>query len=110
MIAVYATTPTESQLGCLSLVVKILSEEGTTQGDPLTMALYALSVWPLITSPEAASAVKQYWFADDVSGAGTATEIKRWWDMLITLGPDLGYFPNDKKCWITVKQDTRRRL
>ena len=68
------------------------------------MALYALSVQSLITSLQAASTVKQCWFANDASGAGTATKIKKWWDTLITLGPDLGYFPNDKKFWVIAKQ------
>ena len=77
-----------------------MSAEGTTQGDPLAMGLYALSIQPLITSLQVASSVKQCWFADDASGAGSTTEIKKWWDLLSTLGPDFGYFPNDKKCWI----------
>ena len=25
------------------------------------------------------------------------------WDALSTLGPDFGYFPNDRKCWIIAK-------
>ena len=83
----------------------ILSAEGTTQGDALAMALYCLSVQPPITSLQASSTVKLRWFGDDGSGAGTDTKIKRWWDTLITQVPDLGYFPNDKKCWIIAKQD-----
>jgi len=47
--------------------------------------------------------VKQCWFADEASGAGTVKEIKEWWDVLSTLGPDFGYFPNDKKCLIIAK-------
>ena len=82
---------------------EIVSAEGTTQGDPLAMGLYALSIQSLITSLQAASSVKQCWFANDASGAGSTTEIKNWWDVLSTLGPDFGYFPNDKKCWIIAK-------
>ena len=80
-----------------------MSAEGTTQGDPLAMGLYALSIQPLITSIQAASSVKQCWFADDASGAGSIMEIRTWWDALSTLGPDFGYFPNDRKCWIIAK-------
>ena len=58
---------------------------------------------PLITSLQTASSVKQCWFADDASGAGSRTEIKKWWDFFSTLGPDFGYFPNDNKCWIIAK-------
>ena len=84
---------------------EILSAEGTTQGDPLAMGLYALSVQPLITSLGVVSSTKQCWFADDACGAGSILEIKKWWDALNTLGPDLGYFPNAKKCWIISKAD-----
>ena len=71
-----------------------MSAEGTIQGDPLAMGLYALNTQPLITSLLAASSVKQCWFADDA---------RTWWDALSTLGPDFGYFPNDRKCWIIAK-------
>ena len=79
---------------------EITSAEGTTQGDRLAMALYALSIQQLITSLQAMSDAKQCWFADDASGAGTMSEIKQWWNGLNTFGPDIGYFPNAKKCWI----------
>ena len=71
-----------------------MSAEGTIQGDPLAMGLYALNTQPLITSLLAASSVKQCWFADDA---------RTWWDALSTLGPDFGYFPNDRKCRIIAK-------
>ena len=106
MIAVYAIN-TYRQTARLFILGgrEILSAEGTTQRDPLAMALYALSIQPLITISQAASTVKQCWFADDASGPGSTTEIKRLWGMLSTLGPDFGYFPNDKKCWIITRPD-----
>ena len=82
-----------------------MSAEGTTQGDPLAMGLYALSVQPLITSLGAASSIKQCWFADDACGAGSILAIKKWCDTHNALGPDFGYFPNAKKCWIISKED-----
>ena len=80
-----------------------MSTEGTTQGDPLAMGLYALNIQLLIKSLQVASSVKQCWFADDASGAGSTTEIKKWWNVISTLDQDFGYFPNDKKCWIIAK-------
>ena len=41
---------------------EIASAEGTTQGDPLAIAFYAISTLPLITSLQAASTVKQCWY------------------------------------------------
>ena len=50
------------------------STEGTTQGDPIAMVMYALAVTPLISSlhhhqPD----VSQAWFADDAIAAGQST-------------------------------------
>ena len=56
------------------------------------------------------STAKQCWFANDAGGAGSTTEIKRWWDMLSTLGPDFGYFLNAKKCWIIAKRDKKESV
>ena len=30
--------------------------------------------------------------------------IKKWWDILTTIGPSYGYFPNAIKSWILVKE------
>ena len=69
------------------------------------MGLYALSIQPLISCLQGASKIKQCWFADDASGAGPVPEIKKWWDPLSAIGPDFGYYPNGKKCWIITKPD-----
>ena len=53
------------------------SEEGTTQGDPLAMCLYAVSLQPLIARLNASTLVKQCWFADDATGAGSLGELKK---------------------------------
>ena len=106
IIAVYAiNTYRQSARLFITGGKEIKSAEGTTQGDPIAMGLYAISIQPLITSLQAMSDAKQCWFADDASGAGTISEIKKWWDALNSLGPDFGYFPNAKKCWIIAKPD-----
>ena len=86
---------------------EIKSAEGTTQGDPLAMGIYAISLQPLITRLGISNDLKQCWFADDASGAGSLEDIKRWWDVLTEAGPDLGYYPNAKKCWLITKPDKK---
>ena len=58
---------------------EITSSEGTTQGDPLAMAMYALAVRPLIGKLKSdAPRVKQVWYADDATGAGICDDLKKW--------------------------------
>ena len=68
----------------------ILSQEGTTQGDPLAMAMYALALVPMIT--RLSNIVKQVWYADDAAAAGHLTDLCTWWDILCDIGPQFGYF------------------
>ena len=57
----------------------ILSEEGTMQGDPLAMAMYALGITPLISTISIPRA-KQVWFADDTTAGGQLQQLHTWWD------------------------------
>ena len=84
---------------------EIQSAEGTTQGDPMAMGLYAVSVQPLISRLNLSSTARQCWFADDASASGSLEELKKWWDELVIDGPQLGYFPNAKKCWLITKPE-----
>ena len=81
----------------------ILSEEGTTQGDPLAMCMYALGMMPLIRSADATGAL-QSWYADDSSAAGRLRRLWRWWSILLEDGPKYGYFVNAKKSVLVVKE------
>ncbi len=84
---------------------EILSQEGTTQGDPLAMQFYALATNPLIsTLLLRAHEVSQVWLADDTTGAGKLEDLKRWWDIVIQEGSKLGYVVNEKKSWLIVKR------
>ena len=84
---------------------ELSSVEGTTQGDPVAMSLYAVSLQPLITRLGISSRAKQCWFADDATDAGSVEELKKWWDELVETGPSLGYYPNAKKCWLITKPE-----
>ncbi len=81
----------------------IFSEEGTTQGDPLAMAMYALGIYPLIT--QLCGPARQVWFADDATAAGSIKEIKKWWDTLVSSGGAFGYETNPSKTWLIVKEE-----
>ena len=85
---------------------EIPSTEGTTQGDPLAMAMYAIAITPLITKlKERCPNVKQAWYADDATGASTYSNLRSWWDELIRLGPLFGYYPNSSKTYLVVREE-----
>ena len=65
---------------------ELLSSEGTTQGDPFAMSLYAISLQPLITLLGIRSSAKQCWYADDATGAGALTDVRKWLDELLAAG------------------------
>jgi hypothetical protein len=48
---------------------RIFSKEGVTQGDPLSMLLYAIAIMPLINCLESSDII-QTWYADDSSYQG----------------------------------------
>ena len=85
---------------------EIASTEGTTQGDPLAMAMYALAITPLIDQLSSRSPdVHQVWYADDTTSASTCRSLRTWWDDLSELGPMVGYNPNGSKTYLVVKED-----
>ena len=80
----------------------MLSEEGTTQGDPLAMPMYALGTIPLINRLSGNGT--QVWYADDATVCGRLSKVRLWWDRLVHIGPDFGYFPNPSKTCVIVKE------
>ena len=49
------------------------------------------------------------WYADDASAGGSLQCLCSWWDHLISLGPDFGYFPNAVKTCLIVKSQHLHR-
>ena len=88
---------------------EIESTEGTTQGDPLAMAMYALAATPLISRlKEIKSDVKQVWFADDATVAGKLRAYCSGGNISQLLGLPLGtiiLYPNASKTHLVVKPD-----
>ena len=60
----------------------LLSREGTTQGDPLAMPMYALATVPLIAKLSEVDSVSQTWYADDASACGKLPDVYNWWNLL----------------------------
>ena len=58
----------------------IWSREGTTQGDPLAVSMFAIGTIPLIRHLHGFA--QQVWYADDSAAAGSLEEIRKWWDKL----------------------------
>ena len=81
----------------------ILSQEGTTQGDPLAMPMYGLATIPIIRKLD--SICEQIWYADDSAAIGTVVQLLDWWTKLTEVGLAFGYFPNPVKAWLVTKQD-----
>ena len=79
----------------------ILSQEGTTQGDPLAMAMYGLAIIPLIRRLD--GLCTQVWYADDCMAAGKLLQLSEWWNKLASEGPGFGYFTNASKTWLVTK-------
>ena len=52
--------------------------EGTTQGDPPAMPMYALAPIP----QDSVNNVNQVWYADVASGAGKVNRLREWWDQI----------------------------
>ena len=76
----------------------LLSQEGTTQGCPLAMTMYALALVPL---SRLQPLCKQVWYAE----CDTFVKMRLWFDVLLEKGPMYGYFPKPSKCILVTKPD-----
>ena len=73
---------------------ELISAEGTTQGDSLSKCMYAVNLQPLISRLQEVIQAKQCWFTGDATGCGLLQDIRMWWDELLLVAPDLGYYLN----------------
>ena len=73
--------------------LELTSHEGSTQGDPLGMAIYAIGVTHMLDMMLAAMQNdhnKMVGFTDDVTASGNLEALRRWWDTLMQIGPNHG--------------------
>ena len=84
----------------------LYSEEGTAQGDPVAMAMYALGLSVLQSElKHEKTNVKSVAYADDYVGAGSLQDLSKWWDNLTKRGLCYEYYPNVIKSLLIVKPD-----
>ena len=81
----------------------ILSQEGTTQGDPLAMAMYGVALLPLINLVKD-DMVTQKWYADDGNAVGSLESLVALHQKLQKHGPAFGY--KLTKCNLIVKESS----
>ena len=79
--------------------------DGTTQRDPLAMAMYAIATLPLICHLKEASSANQVWFADDATTGDPIQHLKQSWEVLEKIDTDFGYYVNASKSWLIVKEE-----
>ena len=70
------------------------------------MPFYALAIRPLIDALRLSNnSIRQTWYADDATAAGSISALKEWWQELCKLGPAYGYFVNASKTWLVTKKE-----
>ena len=84
--------------------VEMFSQEGTTQGDPLAMAMVGLATAPLIRKIATPNATEA-WFADDAGCGGSLKQSAKMMGSPLQHWTSIWYFPNAIKKFLVVKPD-----
>ena len=85
---------------------EILSQEGTTQEDPLAMPWYYVNTSITIQSLRISTpGVKQVWLTDDSAGGGQIVPLYNFYNHLSKEGKKYGYLANGSKSWLVDKSD-----
>ena len=88
--------------------LELTSREGSTQGGPLGMATHSIRITPmldmmLVTMQKDNNKMME--FADGVAATGNLEAVKRWWDTLMQIGPNYGYYRLLTKPWLIVNEN-----
>ena len=83
---------------------EIYSVEGTTRSDNLVMSFYALGTSILLNRLKLTSpTTNQVSLAYDIAGTGKILDLRIWWDTVISEGKNFGYYVNESKRWLIIK-------
>ena len=94
--------------GGLELISHEGSTQGSAQGDRLGMAICAIGITHILDMMLAAMQndhSKMVGFPDDVTASGYLEALRRWWDTLMQIGPNYGYYAQPTKSWLIVKEN-----
>ena len=76
--------------------------------DPLDMAICAIRITPMLDMMLFAKQNdynKMMGFADDATASENLEALRRWWDTLMQIGSNYGYYPQPTKSWLIVKEN-----
>ena len=80
----------------------LLSKEGVSQDDPLSLMPYPVAILPLIHSLKNPKKWSQNWYADDSACEATLHSLHTWFSQLLSSGPGFGYLPQPAKTVLVV--------
>ena len=66
------------------------------------MLMFAIAVVPLIQALVNREKWDQNWYADDSACAAKLPRLCKWFERLVKMGPDFGYYPNPQKSIVVV--------
>ena len=71
------------------------------------MGMYELGLMPLLTSiiSNDTENLIHVVFADDLTGVGKIHELTEWWKIFLHYSPYLGYYVNESKSWLIIKEE-----
>ena len=86
--------------------------KGTTQGDPIAMAVYAIAIIQMIVmmvdiTNKIDDSTKTAVYADNVTSVGKIIQLKDLCRTLCMLGPKFGYYPEASKSLLNVKEKAK---
>ena len=85
---------------------EITCQEGTPQGDPLSRVFYAITILPIINHLQAQhNLVHRIWYTNDSSVVALLQQLRDWWEELVRISREYGYYPNADKALPQVKPD-----